>query len=663
MKRYKLFVIASAIIGGMMMSCSDDGYWDKSGGKGLGISSDGSTFAFNSDKTTFTYYPADNIKDTDLSVTLTRSNSKGAVTVPVEALFEHPDLLSGPESVTFADGSKTAEYVIHVSDDIEIGSSSYASLVIPDSVMGITPVEMPEELTETSTPEDTVAYNKQLAEYQLYVKRMATYQLSTMVVVSKDYNWTTLGTAEFSDNWVFEYSPYNAELQRAEEDPDLFRLVKPYDPGLDDEDFKPDYYQDGPSEYVQFELLHPGDNLFGITITEDNLVYFPEFRTGYYNPSYSAEIWCEHPSEFGSLRSEDKWLQNKVVEYQENGLPAIVQLAPYYYMYGYGGWNYTQASGVITIVFPGVVIEDFSASVAYAGLFTDPDDNQFVLANVTLGDNVDHAWVTVVEGKDNIDGAYEAFASGSLLPADSEEEGPKYVEVTEGGQIQIPMIPDAASGKYTIAIFTFDADGNVIDDYQDYDYTTFSYTGSGEAPETWTAAYVGDFVYTLEFTEDDGSPYTDEGLVLYQSDKDSSRYKIEHWGYDVDFIFTMDDEGTLTVEEQETGATYGSYGPIYVSTFDEYFSDYDPETDRSYYDTGVFHFNLVYHVSAGTMKGWYGEETYTLTGRAGAKSRITAPWQQKTVRDLGTDFTKKNKKKVKIQKKVEFSSAEANGRK
>lgn len=658
MKLYKSLLIASAIIGGMMISCSDDGYWDKAGTEGFGLAKDGSTYAFNSDKTNYTYFPADNTENTDVTVTVKRSNTKGAVTLPIVAEFANPDLLSGGESVTFEDGSATAEYVIHIAEDLEIGSSTKAYLSIDTTLVDIPYVAFPDSSlikSETATHEDTLTFEKQEVDYELYMARLAEYNLSNTVTIEKDYNWESLGTAQFSDAFLFDYNPYNAEIQRAVENPNWFRLVAPYAQGLDDEEYPT---QDGAQAYVKFRLLEQGEVVRGTTVDKDDLVYYDDFKTGYYHTSYGAEVWALHPSRFTSMANTDFWTYNAVLKYQDDGTPAIVQLAPYYYMFGVGGWNYTQYDGVITIVFPGVATYDYSAEVEYAGLYTDVTDQQFVLANVSLGPDVDHAWVTVVPGKDNVEGAYVMINDGTITEYDPEADYDgtlKYVVVTEDGQVQIPMVPGSESGKYSIVIFTFDAEGNVIDAYQEYNYVTFNYTGSGEAPETWEAAFVGDYVYNLVFTNEDGSPYNDEGLTLYQSSKE--RYKIEHWGYDVDLFFTMADDGELTIEEQETGATYGSYGPIYVSTYNDYLGeDYDPETQKSYYADGVFHFNVIYHVAAGYLEGWYGEETFTLTGRAEAKSHIVAPWNTKNpVEVKGTNFKKQNRHFVNLKKLPEVT--------
>ena len=129
------------------------------------------------------------------------------------------------------------------------------------------------------------------------------------------------------------------------------------------------------------------------------------------------------------------------------------------------------------------------------------------------------------------------------------------------------------------------------------------------------------FAYTQFFGSEE-EPADDEGLVLYESDKVDGRYKITDWGYGVDFIFQMNEDGTCMVEDQFTGYTHSSYGDVYVDDLVDYTGNTD--SGYSYYADGVFHFAVIYYVSAGYFG--YGEETFTLTGyyseEAKAKSKI-----------------------------------------
>ena len=80
----------------------------------------------------------------------------------------------------------------------------------------------------------------------------------------------------------------------------------------------------------------------------------------------------------------------------------------------------------------------------------------------------------------------------------------------------------------------------------------------------------------------------------------------------------MAEDGSILVNDCETGYE-SQYGMVNVVDY----VTYSEKTDApSYYDpeTGVFNFAVSYYVSAGTLGSGY--ETFALTGKANAKSRI-----------------------------------------
>ena len=162
---------------------------------------------------------------------------------------------------------------------------------------------------------------------------------------------------------------------------------------------------------------------------------------------------------------------------------------------------------------------------------------------------------------------------------------------------------------------------------QDYEYTTFNYTASGEVAETWTAAYIGNYTYKYVFCNSDGSPYVDEGLTLYVSDLNENRYKISNVFYGVDFVFQFDEDGYITFEDQYTGYTDATAGDLMFCDLNAYYPSNFPT--KSYYDNGTFYFNIGFYAN----DGWWGYdqsdnnddlETFTLTANA-AKGMMKAP--------------------------------------
>lgn len=361
-----------------------------------------------------------------------------------------------------------------------------------------------------------------------------------------------------------------------------------------------------------FKIYKAGETLLKQTLTQD-VVFYDDISTAFANPSYdNALITCVFPGYFQAGADQSTWVNNTVSQYQENGLPGVVHFAPFYYMDGVGGWNQSQVDEMITIVFPGFVLSDYSVELVYAGKYIDPDNNIFAMANVTLGGDVASA-KAVVPGRNAVEDGYKAIVQGLSN---------KVTEFEQGGEVRVQM-PADVSGVYTLTVVTYDANGNP----QKYEGATFNYTSSGEVTETWKEIAVGTFTYKSFFANEDGSPYDDEGLVLSQSEQNANHYKISEVFYGVDFVFTVNEDGTITFDDQYTGYTHSSYGDVMVADMHAISPEDFPTV--GYFKDNVFHFNTGYYVEEGFMA--YDEsddnsilETFTITGPAKAKAKAKA---------------------------------------
>ena len=273
--------------------------------------------------------------------------------------------------------------------------------------------------------------------------------------------WVSLGKAKFTDAFFF-VDTYEVEVQQHSFKPNQFRLVRPYHEAFEVDD---NGYWGGPwegtDEYLTFKILQPGESLGDAQITMSDLVYFAPFCTGWNNPSYNDIVNVYHPVTFTKYQDEKFFTYNKVVSYQENGLPAVVQLAPFYYMDNTGGWDQTQKDGYITIVFPGVVLTDYSVELEYLGRFTDANDNVFADLAVTMGEDVASVKVGVALSED-VQGVLTGVLDGSLNP----------VELTAAGTTRFAL---SKPGKYTAVAVSYDADGTPQEAY----YTQFEYSAAG----------------------------------------------------------------------------------------------------------------------------------------------------------------------------------------
>lgn len=69
--------------------------------------------------------------DTEISVVLTRANTEGELTVPIQALMV-PECMTLPKSVTFADGSATADIKVSVSEEMKTFTEYQLSFRVPE---------------------------------------------------------------------------------------------------------------------------------------------------------------------------------------------------------------------------------------------------------------------------------------------------------------------------------------------------------------------------------------------------------------------------------------------------------------------------------------------------------------------------------------------------
>lgn len=154
---------------------------------------------------------------------------------------------------------------------------------------------------------------------------------SATMKVSKAYEWESLGKGAFVDNFFgFVSEP---EIMKAK-GYERYRVMAP----CEDYRLNPD-----PSDTWVASWSAPYIELW----VEDGLVFFDKYFTGQnYDGDKTCPIYVCHPSAFSDLNSLEFWQHNKFLS------DKVIQLAPYYYIDGLGGWNKTQTDGMILIQLP-----------------------------------------------------------------------------------------------------------------------------------------------------------------------------------------------------------------------------------------------------------------------------------------------------------------------
>ncbi|MDL2255198.1 hypothetical protein LJC38_01260 [Parabacteroides sp. OttesenSCG-928-K15] len=480
---------------------------------------------------------------------------------------------------------------------ITISATAPAAFTVPSSVSFASGAD------ETAL---VISYDPEQLEYDDFQKITVTLsdQSTTSPYGITEYSftagvpapWQTLGRGSYYDGFneveaVFTTGTSGVEIQQHMLEPTRYRFTS--------------IYKNEDVPYLEFKVLPAGSVHKGVTTTINGLIVYDDMKMAY-NSNYGEHEYGMHPSRFTSMATEAAWSFNRVTKFSAEGKPEVVEFAPYFYLFGAGGgWNYTKEP-ILKLVFPGVVLSDYSIGVAYTGTYTGPDGSvEGVVAQITaVGEDVTSVRFAVAPGT-NIALTVEEIKNGNINFIEAPAE--------KGYKVLIPFNEEPEEGLYTIAAVSYDGKK-----WEEFTSTTFKYTPP--FAEAWTAHSVGDFEYTLVFGSK-AKPAVDKGLTLYQSDYNPNRWKIGSWGAGVDFTFTYDPKtGKVLVDEQETGAVDPDYGMVFVNDIVSFTGG--TEYGESSYKDGVFTFGLVYYDADGVWAN--GAETFTVTGKPEVKKDLRA---------------------------------------
>lgn len=368
--------------------------------------------------------------------------------------------------------------------------------------------------------------------------------------------YTVIGTGKFTDASI-GISNYNVEIRQINSNPNKFRVIRPYELAAG---------AAGP-DFIQFEIMQQGSKYpSGAQVTEPDMVYFDDIVLGIdrFNIGSSTEYW--HPS---NLKDMDV-THNRVIAYQDSGLPGVVQFAPYMFAYetedGHVAGNNSLVSqdGVITITFPDYVYnpKDYTVSVNYVGALVGQDGNNYVMSNVTMGEDVTEVRVGIVEGGD-VNNALNQVLSGQV----------DMTTVTTSGEVRIPC---TYSGECTMVAVAYAYNDEGVLTEQNVAYTTFDFAVTAE---TWKPLGTGlytDYMaasmyqggvavtYEVEIEESEKNP----GIYRVINPYDPSIYplsaSLEYSYTPSNIIINASDPDAVYIQMQSIGVYDQQYGNTYI---------------------------------------------------------------------------------------------------
>lgn len=486
------------------------------------------------------FYPVSNVSNYNLSddaetiyIPIKRGKTDEAITVNLQVkVSQYPSAFTIPSSVSFAAGQ--ADATIPVNYD---------------------PTQIPYEAKDTISI--TIGDETFTTPYGNSVQKLFVTLPSPLKL---------LGTGTFEDTWVWG-GKGKVQIYQNKLNPNEYRIMNPWEAvltamaeeaGEDPADYLAEL-NGRQSPYINITVMQPGNTLGDVTITQKDLIYYGQINSGYYNTSndYNQDILLLHPSSFTSLSTESSWLYNRVIEWQENGLPGRIQIAPYFYMNGIGGWNYTQKDGIVTIDFPGYTPKDFTAELTYAGIFTDVSSQVYAVGNLTLGADATDVKAIVMPADVDAGAVADAIAAGEL------EATP-----VAGGRIEV-AIPEEMTGKLQLIVVVLDEGAlkNVVS-------TPFEYYGGGGSP--WKSLGQGYFVddmilplfgydpepYPVDIEENTDTPGLYRLVKMYSAV--AADFGVASGTGDV--LVHAEEADGVYIPLQPLELTIGSNGPFSIST-------------------------------------------------------------------------------------------------
>lgn len=547
-----------------------------------------------------------------IEVEVERYNTAGELTVTLTPNDE-TGLFTIPTTVTFADGQAKAK--VPVTFDF--------SALTPD-----TPYEFTLAIDKAQTSEYADGAKTFVVKYAPWTDWVP-FGWKYPATVSKD-----LSDAEQFAAWETIYaeaSSYN-------------ELAKDGEKGLPVFTYNTYYGGDGPQPvFIRQSALNPSQAqlmLYDWGSGIDLVINWDTDNNEY--PFTFDQTYFTNNSSYGAVYISDAYYYWNVVrkltgeEYAKEAFPCKFdeENGRFTFHIAYYVSAGTFGDGEETLQLPGYEKADYSLSITDNGLLG--GKNLGRVFDFQLGADVASVKYAAFKGElteDEVAAKAEEIFDGSVESVLTKESGNKVLMGEEG--------------TYTLVAVIYDADGARVG----AEYITYEIAPVGA--ESWTPIFVGDYTYTSLFGDydeetDQDIPFVDEDLVLFNSDQNPNLYKIEHWGQDVDYCFTMTDEGEIHVLDQYTGFSYDGYGDFYVmETIDALGTDkygvssYDPSK-------GLFTFANCYYY--GTKVYDVALETYQLTAKAQAAVRKAMAKAKATPKNVSKPVRKSNLKMKKAMK-------------
>lgn len=459
-------------------------------------------------------------------VTLHRVETKGELTVLLNYTPDEGSIFSVPNHVTFADGEAEAPITITYNpEDLQYGTYNGGTISVAnedyDTTYGIGSFTFEAGATEwmdINTNKSTGAFRDDAISSLLGIEP-PTFEVKIQKSVVEEGKYRILNPYKA---WADEYAEKN---EATYDGADHYWVINATDP-----------------DYVYFEPCETGVDLGLGAVTATSFV------ANYLSQGVTLDkIKAAKPELFGKL-------EKGVITMPAKSLLLLMGDKGYY-----GGTN-----GLFSVALPGNVIADYRVEAAYKGRFTDANDNDFAQVTMSLSADVAKVKYALVPASSDLNATVSGIVDGSVASE----------EVSASGEVQIPF---DETGKYVLVMVMYNANGEAVGS----DVLNLSLKSSKDAAEVWNDVAAGTVTIgaksygSILFKEDPGvlmgEPVVTEG-VLSQSGSDPTKFRITPFAVEkAPLEFTVAEDGTITVDTQETGLALKDGTAILVTDILTYF--------------------------------------------------------------------------------------------
>ena len=464
------------------------------------------------------------------TVPVSRYSKGGALNVPLTVTMSDGSIFSVPASVNFADGQETADLVVSY-DASKIVYGKYDTITVAINDPAIT------------TPYGISVY-KFTAGITEWIKMNSKGKLRDDMI----------GSLYSVGNEIWDVDIYRSAIT-----PGRYLVHTPYGP---ESGFVKSSLWKNDEEILKY-WVNTGNCDMVIDATDPDFVYFEYFDSGLNNLAdegmlgMTSYVWywlrngndletikAARPSYFGKLKDNVITFETpKTLLMTMNGENELK-------------W-YGNSHGMMAIALPGGVFSDYSASVTYEGIFTNPAGEVFAMGSLKLGPDATNVKGIVMPANVDANAVADAIAAGELEAAD-----------VAAGSFQLP-ISEEMSGKLQIIIAVIDGE-----DVKTVATAEFEYYGGGANP--WKSLGQGYFVddMILPLFGYDPEPYPVE---IQESTSTPGLYRLVKMYSAVAADFgVVSGTGDVLVHAENPNAVYiplqpleltiGSNGPFSLST-------------------------------------------------------------------------------------------------